>query len=138
MEFELKKVTEEIYNKTLTKWWEDWKWQSPPFDCLPSLGMMVTKGDEDICAGFVYFTNSKIAWIEYVVSNKEYRNKDRKEAIIFLINSLSTFAHDSGYTYIFTSLKNEHLINKYAECGFVKGETGCTEMIKIWQQQQQQ
>lgn len=138
MEFEFKAVTEEIYNDTLVKWWGDWNWTAPPFDILPDTGFIISKGDADICAGFIYFTNSKIAWLEYIVSNKKYVDKDRKDALLLLINTLSLFAKDNGFNYIYASLKNESLINKYAKCGFIKGDTNCTEMIKIWQQQPQQ
>jgi hypothetical protein len=65
------------------------------------------------------------------VSDFNYREKDRQEAILYLINILIELVKDSGdYKYIYTSLKNESLINTYASCGFVKGSTRCTEMIK--------
>jgi len=122
----------------LAQWWKDWRWSAPPKDMLPQDGrggLMVSKDGEDICAGFVYFTNSKTAWIEYIVSNFQYRQDDRKEAIELLINSLvEVAAETNGTKYFYTSLKNDNLINRYAECGFQKGSSKCTEMIKIWQQ----
>jgi len=122
----------------LSQWWKDWRWSAPPKDMLPQDGrggLMVSKDGEDICAGFVYFTNSKTAWIEYIVSNFQYRQDDRKEAIELLIKSLvEVAAETNGTKYFYTSLKNKNLINRYAECGFEKGSNNCTEMIKIWQQ----
>jgi len=116
----------------LAQWWKDWRWSAPPKDMLPQDGrggLMVSKDGEDICAGFVYFTNSKTAWIEFIVSDFNYREKDRQEAILYLINILIELIKDSGdYKYIYTSLKNESLINTYASCGFVKGSARCTEM----------
>jgi hypothetical protein len=95
---------------------------------------MVSKDGEDICAGFVYFTNSKTAWIEYIISNPNYKNReDRKNALNMLINVLSIYVEQEGYKYIYTSLKNKHLIDRYEDCGFLSGDKNCQEMIKILQ-----
>lgn len=93
---------------------------------------MIHKDGRDICAGFVYFTNSSAAWLEFVVSNFHYREDDRQDAIRFLINVLTEMIKDKGsYKYIYTSLKSESLIARYGECGFEMGSTGCKEMIKL-------
>jgi hypothetical protein len=118
----------------LSSWWKDWRWTPPPRDFLPqdgTGGLMVSKNGVDVCAGFIYFTNSKTAIIEFIVSNFQYKNKDRKEAIEFLINTLTEVAKETnGCKYIYTSLKNESLINSFSACGYQKGSTGCIEMIK--------
>ena len=120
---------------TLSKWWKDWRWTPPPVDMLPQNGtggVMVYKGDTEICAGFVYFTNSKTAWIEFIVSNFQYKDKDRHEAIEMLINVLTEIVKDMGeYKYIYTSLKSKSLIDRYANCGYQLGSTNCNEMIKV-------
>jgi hypothetical protein len=119
----------------LVDWWKDWRWNAPPRDMLPQDGvggLMVSKDGVDICAGFIYFTNSKTAWIEFIVSNFKYKEKDRKQAIEFLISSLVDITKDvNNCKYIYTSLKNPSLINRYKNCGFISGSTSCTEMIMI-------
>ena len=132
-------VTERSYSNTLCKWWIDWRWTPPTFDMLPSTGVIVSIDGIDVCAGFLYKTDSKMAWIEYIISNFEYKDREkRKKAIEFLINVLSEFANDSGFKYLYTSLKSKSLIERYANCGFITGDSNCQEMIKICQQQQQQ
>lgn len=133
MNFSWRTLNESDYDDTLVKWWKDWRWTPPPRDMLPQdgvCGIMVSKGNIDVCAGFIYLTNSKTAWVEYIISNFEYKEKDRKEAIELLIETLSLIAKDKGCKYIYTSLKNELLIKGYERCGYVKGSTNCTEMIK--------
>jgi hypothetical protein len=131
MEFRM--LNESDYD-TFCSWWKDWRWTPPSADSLPENGLggvMVLSNGVEVCGGFVYLTNSKTAWIEFIVSDFKYREKDRQEAILYLINVLIELVKDSGdYKYIYTSLKNESLINTYASCGFVKGSTRCTEMIK--------
>jgi hypothetical protein len=91
----------------------------------------VNKDGVDICAGFIYFTNSKTCWIEFIVSNPNVRQKeDRREAIISLIDILCSIGKNNGYTIAYTSLKNQSLQNKYLECGFIEGSKNCNEYIK--------
>ena len=131
---EVRFLTSDDYD-TLSSWWKDWRWTAPPRDMLPEdglSGVMVHKDGEEICAGFIYFTNSSTAWIEFIVSNFHYRQDDRQDALIFLINVLTELIKDKGsYKYIYTSLKSKSLIERYSECGFKMGSTNCSEMIKI-------
>lgn len=115
----------------LVDWWKFWKFPAPPIEMLPDSGVIVNKDGVDICAGFIYFTNSKTCWIEFIVSNPNVRQKeDRREAITNVIDVLCSIGKNNGYTIAYTSLKNESLQNKYLECGFVEGSKNCNEYIK--------
>jgi hypothetical protein len=117
--------------ETLVDWWKFWKFPAPPIEMLPDSGVIVNKDGVDICAGFIYFTNSKTCWIEFIVSNPNVRQKeDRREAIISLIDILCSIGKNNGYTIAYTSLKNQSLQNKYLECGFIEGSKNCNEYIK--------
>jgi hypothetical protein len=115
----------------LVDWWKFWKFPAPPIEMLPDSGVIVNKDGIDICAGFIYFTNSKTCWIEFIVSNPNVRQKeDRREAITNVIDILCSIGKNNGYTIAYTSLKNESLQNKYLECGFIEGSKNCNEYIK--------
>ena len=76
---------------TLQEWWTKWEWPGITKEMLPMNGcggLMIYKEDTPIVAGFLYLTNSNIAWIEWIVSNKDYKGRDIKEAIEKLIVSL--------------------------------------------------
>ena len=139
MKLKLRRLEESDYD-TLVTWWKDWMWEAPPRDFLPENGtggFMVSNNDSDICAGFIYLTNSKIAWIEFIISDKQYKEEDRNEAIQFLINSLSGVAEETGAKYGYAILKNKSLMKYYEEANFTVTSDKNTEMITIWQQQQQ-
>ena len=76
---------------TLCKWWDAWpKWVNPPKSFLPDNGtggLMVEKNNKPIMAGFLYFTNSDVVLLEWIVSDPEYREKDRKQALELLITA---------------------------------------------------
>jgi len=134
MEFNVRLLQEGDYENTLKGWWDDWNWNAPPKESLPNNGLggfMVSKGDVDICAGFAYFTNSNLAWCEFIVSNKKYKEEDRNDAIELLINNIVDASKNAGYKAIFTSVSNDNLINKYQNCGFIKTQEGTVEMIKF-------
>lgn len=134
----VRSLTSEDYSENLVKWWNDWKWTAPPREFLPENGLggfMVCDEDYPVVAGFLYSTNSSVAWMEFIVSNIEYRHKEnRKKAIRLLILTLEELAKINGNKYIYSSLKSEPLINAYMDCGFIKGSSNTQEMIKtIWQ-----
>lgn len=127
------RLLEETDYPQLVEWWKFWRFPAPLQEMLPengTCGIMLSKDGINICAGFIYFTNSKMCWIEFIVSNPNYKEKDRKEAITQLINSLCELAGSYGFKVAYTNLKNESLINHFTECQFVKGTSNTTEMIK--------
>jgi len=117
----------------LCSWWKAFRFPAPKQAMLPDngkCGVMVSKDGVNVCAGFLYFTNSSFALCEYVVSNFEYKNKDRKEALKMLYEEIEQIAKEEGFSLLFSTVKNQHLINKMNDFGWNEG--GSTrEMIKI-------
>jgi hypothetical protein len=128
-------LNENDYQEILVGWWSDWKWKAPSKDFLPDDGkggLIVFDEDEPVCAGFVYVTNSKVAWVDWIISSKKYRKKPhRKEAIKLLIDSLTNICKNTGNTYGYALIKNQSLIDVYKELGYVKGDSYVGEMIKL-------
>jgi hypothetical protein len=118
----------------LCKWWKAWNWDIPPRDFLPENGtggFMLEKDGIPVIAGFIYFTNSAVAWSEFIISDKEYRNKDRKEAKHILIHELCELARKKGSKYIYTVVKNQFLKKDYQDVGFIEGTVKVDEMVKV-------
>jgi|TARA_R110000824_G_scaffold31328_4_gene102035 RimJ/RimL family protein N-acetyltransferase len=134
MELNVKPLTEKDYADTLCKWWNDWRWIPPSKDFLPEEGMggfMVYEGDTPICAGFMYITNSKAVWCDWIISNLKYKDRQkRKEALELLIQTISDKAEGLGKKYIYALIKNKPLIDVYKKVGFIEGDTYTQEMIK--------
>lgn len=128
-------LTYEDYDDTLKGWWADWGWTAPTRDFLPDDGvggLMILDGDEPICAGYMYATNSRVAWVDWIISNKQYRKKpQRGEAIILLISTLTEISKNSGFKYCYALIKHQNLIETYKELGYTKGDEYVGEMIKL-------
>jgi len=128
-------LTYEDYDDTLKGWWEDWAWTPPNRAFLPDdgkCGFMVLDEDIPVCAGFIYFTNSGVTWVDWIISNKRYKKKpNRQEAIKLLVDTLTNFSKEQGFKYCYALIKNQSLIETYKSLGYVKGDEYVGEMIKI-------
>ena len=134
MEYRIAKYSD---YEMLQEWWKFWRFPSPPIITLPQedddnfSGVIAYENNKYIACGFLYKTNSALCWIEYIVANPNTTSEERDLGIKTVIEVLSNIAKELGYEAIFSSIKNENLINKYKELGFIEGSKGTTEMIKI-------
>lgn len=135
MELSIRPLNENDYDDILIDWWEQWNWEAPKKDFLPddgTGGIIVYDGDTPIIAGFIYITNSRVAWVDWIISNKEYRIKPKRaEAKKMLIESLTNICKESGSKYGYALIKNQALIKTYQDLGWSKGDGYTSEMIKL-------
>jgi hypothetical protein len=131
---EVRKLNSEDYDSILVKWWKDWRWTAPTKDFLPNNGeggFIVYDKETPVCAGYIYITNSKVGWCDWVISNFEYKNKEkRKEALLLLIGVLTNSLKISGCKYSYALLKSKSLTESYKENGYTESGTYNKEMIK--------
>ena len=127
-------LEENDYDQTLVGWWKDWGWQAPDKDFLPDDGkggFIVMDGDIPICAGFVYITNSKVAWVDWIISDRFYKDRAKRDkALDLLLNTLTNVSKSSGNKYAYALIKHPNLINRYKQLGFIMGDSYTGEMIK--------
>ncbi len=132
-ELKLRVLTENDW-ETLCKWWDTWPdWVNPPKSFLPDNGtggFMVEKNNILICAGFIYLTNSDAVLLEWIVSNPEYRQKDRKKAIELLITGAEDACKELGKVHMFSIGRNKHLIETHKKLGWTVDPTPSHEIIK--------
>ena len=130
MKLNIRRIEDQDYSK-LKKWWDAWpEWQAPPKTFLPDTGFIVEKNDISIVAGYIYMTNSKAALLEWVISNPDYRESDRKDAIELLIQAVERVLKDQGIVHVFTIGRNKHLINTHKKLGWMVDEKPSYEIIK--------
>lgn len=127
------RVLEESDWETLTSWWKSWRWPEMSKEILPmngTGGIMVYKDDVPIVSGFLYLTNSKVAWLDWIVSNPSYKETDRKEAIMLLINTLEEIGKNQGYNVIISITRSKSLINIHKELNYTIDENPSYEISK--------
>jgi hypothetical protein len=135
MELTIRQLNDNDYQDILVEWWTQWGWTAPEKDFLPDNGKggyIIYDEDTPICAGFIYITNSRVSWIDWIISNKKYTERaKRKEAISLLVDSLTNISKMSGSKYAYALIKNNNLIKTYEELGYIKGDSYTSEMIKV-------
>ena len=135
MELYVRPLNETDYDSILVGWWKDWGWEPPQRDFLPNDakgGIIVYDEEVPVCAGFMYLTNSKVGWVDWIISNKGYTKKpQRKEAIKLLVSKLTEICKTTGCKYTYALIKNDSLIGTYEELGYTKGDSYTNEMIKV-------
>lgn len=131
-EFRFRWLEYEDYDM-LCEWWEFWRWPVLEKDFLPDYGrggVLVLKDDVPICSIFLYMSNSDLCFLGWMVSNPKYREKDRYDAIAYLIDVASEEAFSQGRKYVYGVSNKKSVIERYAKSGFIAGPSNCTEMIK--------
>lgn len=129
---QVQKITSQDYD-ILHSFWKTWKFPPPPPEFLPDNGLgglKIVMNGEIVCAGFLYETNSKVAWLEFVVSNPNIKDRDlRHKALVDLIRYLTVQAEMKGYKYVFSSLRNPSLTDKFKEVGYSASKPNHTEVV---------
>jgi len=133
MELNVRRLADSDWD-TLCEWWDAWpEWVNPPKDFLPDNGtggLMVYKQNTLIAAGFIYYTNSKAALFEWVISNPKYREADRKQAIELLINAAEEVCKANGVNYMFTIGRTKPLIETHRKLNWVVDDKPSYEITK--------
>ena len=92
---------------------------------------MVYEEETPIVAGFLYNTNSGVAWADWIISNFDYKDKyKRKVAIGLLLLALEEKAINLDKKFMYALVKNKSLINVYKEQGYEEASSYTTELIK--------
>ena len=129
------RILEEGDWETLVSWWESWPdWPVPPRDFLPDNGkggLMIEKDGKPIVAGFLYQTNSKGVLLEWIVSNPDYKEQDRSDAVEMLIVEAEKSAEKMGYIYMFTIGRQKNLIAKHKKLGWIVDDKPSHEITKV-------
>lgn len=121
----------EIHYNTLIKWWKGHKWVLVPLDSLPDTGLVCFFGDKPVCAGFLYRTNSNIAWLEWLVCDPKADRNYRSACIDKLIKELINLAKEDGYKIIFTSVSNKNLITRLGRHNFEITDNNMNNLIRV-------
>ena len=83
-----------------------------------------------MCAGFIYQTNSDAVLLEWIVSDPDYREDDRKEAIELLIIEAEKACKQIGKKYMFSIGRNKHLIETHKKLEWTVDTSPSYELVK--------
>ena len=120
--------------ETLSDWWKAWKWPVMAKDMLPDNGtggIMVENEGENIVAGFLYWSNSKLVWLDWIISNPKVSRDIRQEAIKKLILTAEHMTKEAGSKYMMSISRSNSLLKTHEQMGWNVDKTPSHEMIKV-------
>lgn len=108
-------------------------------EVLPQTGVIVENdAGVPVCAGFIYKTDSKICWLEFIVSDPLSDTLERGRALDTLIDSLVSRAKQMEFSVMFTSSNHERLIKRYENHEFQVTDRNVTHLVRQLCQPHQQ
>jgi len=119
--------------ETLSDWWKAWKWPVMAKDMLPDNGtggIMVENEGENIVAGFLYWSNSKLVWLDWIISNPKVSRDIRQEAIKKLILTAESMTKEAGSKCMMSISRSKSLLKIHEELGWSVDKTPSHEMVK--------
>ena len=120
--------------ETLSDWWKAWNWPVMAKDMLPDNGtggIMVENEGENIVAGFLYWSNSKLVWLDWIISNPKVSRDIRQEAIKKLILTAEHMTKEAGSKYMMSISRSNSLLKTHEQMGWSVDKTPSHEMIKV-------
>lgn len=125
---EVIKFDSELHFEVLKSWWLQYGWVVPELETLPPTGFIAVSNGAPICAGFCYFTDSKMAFMDWIIGDRSADKELRKQGVDMVINALITRAKEKEVGIIYTVTGNTHLINTYKELGFGEMEKNISSL----------
>ena len=134
-ELTFRSFNDKDYN-TVNSWWDYWWTEGDGIErkFLPrnKSCFIIEKGDIPIAAAFLFIDKySPMAYLTYMVSNPEYREKDRDIVIEKLISDAEHVVKDLGYKYMFAVMQHKKLIETHKKLGWNSDEKPSFELTKI-------
>ncbi len=86
---------------------------------------------ENHAVGFLYRTDSGLAWMEWITTNPASDKMDRDKALNLLIETLINEAKSQGVAAVFTSVEDTGLIDRYGQHGFQVTDKNMTNMVRV-------
>ena len=125
-------LTESDY-EILTDWWKAWEWPVIVKDMLPDNGtggIMIENEGENVVAGFLYWSNSKMVWLDWIISNPKTNRDIRQEAIKKLILTAESMTKEAGSKFMMSISRSNSLLKIHKELGWTIDPDPSHEMIK--------
>ena len=115
----IRPIKEEDYI-LINEWWKDIDKAPPPRNLLPENGLhglMACKGDRPIVCTYLYLTNSKFGYCDYMISDSRYKGRDRFQIVLELMNISIGTAWELGCEDFWFIKKNKGMLKRCKSLG---------------------
>jgi N-acetylglutamate synthase-like GNAT family acetyltransferase len=112
-ELKIRKIETKDY-KYINKWWVEQGFKPVGLDVLPmqGLGGLIIEKQKPIAVAYLYLTNSKMGYIDNLISDPKYISKDRFNIILELIAACKQMAVEIGCLDVWAITNSEGIIKR--------------------------
>ena len=120
----IRKIELEDYEH-INKWWVEQGFQPVSVEVLPmnGLGGLIVEKEKPIAAAYLYLTNSKMGYIDNLISDPKYISKDRFDVILELMAACKKMAEDVGCLDMWAITNNRGILKRCKTLGYNVTET---------------
>ncbi len=130
MSFVVKKHSKEEFYKIFSKWLETQNFPSINKEVLPN-NCFVCFVDEIPCyCIWVYYTDSKLAWIAFPASNKNVNYNKKKGGLEFLINYVCDYLKNKKVLTVFTTSSTDSVTKSLEKNYFEIGDSNVSHFFR--------
>ena len=103
--------------KYINKWWVQQGFDAVDLSVLPmqGLGGLIVEKEKPIAAAYLYLTNSKMGYIDNLISDPKYISKDRFNIILELIITCKQMAKEVGCLDVWAVTNSNGIIKRCEE-----------------------
>ena len=104
----------------IDKWWIEQSYDAISKEILPmqGLGGLIVEKEKPIAAAYLYLTNSKMGYIDNLISDPKYVSKDRFDVIANLMAACKKMAEDVGCLDIWAITNNKGILKRCKKLGY--------------------
>ena len=115
-ELKIRKIEIKDY-KYINKWWVEQGFKPVSLDVLPmqGLGGLIIEKQKPIAVAYLYLTNSKMGYIDNLISDPKYISKDRFNIILELIAACKQMAVEIGCLDVWAITNSKGIIKRCKE-----------------------
>ena len=128
----IRKIQLEDY-EFINRWWDEQGFVPLEKDILPmnGLGGIIIEKDKPIAAAYLYLTNSKVGYIDNLITDPKYVSKDRFDIILMLIQACEQMANDVGCLEIWAMTESEGIIQRCKALGYSTSERNFARIFSV-------
>lgn len=129
MSFSVKKHSKEEFYDIFCKFLETQKFPLISKEVLPENCFVCYVDDIPCYSIWVYFTDSKLAWLSFPASNKNVSYNKKRGGLDYLMNYVCDYLKRKKILTAFTTSSTENVMISLEKNGFEKGDY-CTHFVR--------
>ena len=103
----------ELHQEQLISWYNQWNIPLENLELIPETGLII----EGVCALFWYETNSRVVFLENLVSNRDVSDEIRQEALNAIFSKMKELMYKSGCKRVIGFSRNPMVLKRAVEFG---------------------